>query len=62
MIFKTRLQEEIASLGVSPEPMAIAKLPYLDAVCKETLRIYPVAMLIFARIVQQPMQLLGYDL
>ncbi len=59
---KTRLLEEIASLGASPEPMAIAKLPYLDAVCKETLRIYPVAMLTFARVVQQPMQLLGYDL
>ena len=59
---KTRLLEEIASLGASPEPMAIAKLPYLDAVCKETLRIYPVAMLTFARVVQHPMQLLGYDL
>ena len=66
---KARLLEEIDSLGASPEPMAmpsassaIAKLPYLDAVCKETLRIYPVAMLTFARVVQQPMQLLGYDL
>ena len=59
---KARLLDEIASLGASPEPMAIAKLPYLDAVCKETLRIYPVAMLTFGRIVQQPMQLLGYDL
>ena len=59
---KARLLEEIASLGASPEPMAIAKLPYLDAVCKETLRINPVAMLTFARVVQQPMQLLGYDL
>ena len=59
---KARLLEEIESLGASPEPMEIAKLPYLDAVCKETLRIYPVAMLTFARVVQQPMQLLGYDL
>ena len=59
---KTKLLEEIASLGASPDPMAIAKLPYLDAVCKETLRIHPVAMLTFARVVQQPMQLLGYDL
>ena len=59
---KAKLLDEIASLGAAPEPMAIAKLPYLDAVCKETLRIYPVAMLTFARVVQQPMQLLGYDL
>ena len=56
-------------MGTSPEPMAmpsassaIAKLPYLVAVCKETLRIHSVAMLTFARVVQQPMQLLGYDL
>lgn len=59
---KARLLEEIASLGAFPDPMEIVKLPYLDAVCKETLRIYPVAMLTFARVVQQPMQLLGYDL
>ena len=59
---KAKLLDEIASLGVSPKPMEIAKLPYLDAVCKETLRIYPVAMLTFARVVQHPMQLLGYDL
>ncbi|MGV2829697.1 cytochrome P450 [Myxosarcina sp. GI1(2024)] len=59
---KAKLLEEIDSLGDSPEPIAIAKLPYLDAVCKETLRIYPVAMLTFPRVVQQPMQLLDYDL
>ena len=42
---KTKLLAEIASLGASPDPMAmpsassaIAKLPYLDAVCKETVR------------------------
>ena len=59
---RARLLDEIASLGTFPEPMEIAKLPYLDAVCKETLRIYPIAMLTFARVVQQPIQLLGYDL
>ena len=42
--------------------MAIAKLPYLDAVCKETLRIYPVAMLTFPRTVLEPTELMGYKL
>lgn len=40
----------------------IAKLPYLSAVCQETLRIYPIAMLAFARIVKSPFQFMGYDL
>jgi cytochrome P450 len=37
-----RLREEIASLGPSPEAEAIAKLPYLGAVCDETLRLHPI--------------------
>lgn len=59
---KAKLREEIASLGTDPDPMELAKLPYLDAVCKETLRIYPVAMLTFPRVVQEPLELIGYKL
>ncbi|MGL4883444.1 MAG: cytochrome P450, partial [Waterburya sp.] len=59
---KAKLQAEIASLGENPHPMELAKLPYLDAVCKETLRIYPVAMLTFPRVVQEPMELMDYKL
>jgi cytochrome P450 family 110 len=59
---KDKLRTEIASLGADPEPMAIAKLPYLDAVCKETLRIYPVAMLTFPRTVLESTELMGYKL
>ncbi|MEL6911781.1 MAG: cytochrome P450 [Cyanobacteria bacterium J06598_4] len=59
---KAKLEAEITSLGTDPEPMAIAKLPYLDAVCKETLRIYPVAMLTFPRTVLEPTELMGYKL
>jgi cytochrome P450 family 110 len=59
---KEKLLAEINSLGESPDPIAIAKLPYLDAVCKETLRIYPVAMLTFPRVVKEPTELLGYQL
>ena len=40
-----RIRAEIAELGPDPEPMAIAKLPYLNAFCQETLRIYPVALI-----------------
>lgn len=41
---KTKLIEEIDSLGTSPDPVDIARLPYLSAVCNETLRLYPVTI------------------
>lgn len=44
------------------DPMSIMRLPYLTAVCNETLRIHPVAMLTFPRVVQEPTELLGYKL
>jgi cytochrome P450 family 110 len=59
---KSKLLAELASLGENPDCLAIAKLPYLTAVCNETLRIHPVAMLTFPRIVQEPVELLGHKL
>lgn len=56
------LLRELDSLGSNPDPMAIARLPYLSAVCNEALRLYPVAMLTFARVVNEPLELLGYSL
>ncbi|WP_324631046.1 cytochrome P450 [Phormidium sp. CCY1219] len=57
-----KLRAELATLEENPDPMSIFRLPYLTAVCNETLRIYPVAMLTFPRVVCEPMELLGYDL
>jgi unspecific monooxygenase len=57
-----KLLQELDSLGPDPDPMAIARLPYLSAVCNETLRLYPVAMLTFSRVVNEPLELLGYAL
>jgi cytochrome P450 family 110 len=60
---RAKLLAEIESLnGDLSDPMAIARLPYLTAVCQETLRIYPIAMLTFPRRVEQPMELMGYPL
>jgi len=56
-----KLIQELDSLGNHPEPMAIAKLPYLTAVCQETLRIYPVLFFAFPRITKAPMQIMGRD-
>jgi cytochrome P450 family 110 len=55
---KEKLLAEISTLGTERDPIAISKLPYLNAVCSETLRIYPVAMLTFARTVNQPISIL----
>ncbi|BAU11055.1 cytochrome P450 [Leptolyngbya sp. NIES-3755] len=59
---REKLLQEIEALGANPDPMSIARSPYLSAVCNETLRLYPVAMLTFSRIVKEPLELLGYPL
>jgi cytochrome P450 len=56
-----RVLAELDGLGPSPEPEAFAALPYLDAVCQETLRIHPVAPEVLRRLVQ-PLQLLDWTL
>jgi len=59
---RQKLLQELDSLGDNPDPSAIFQLPYLNAVCSETLRIYPVAMLTFPRVVRTPLSLGGYEL
>ncbi len=55
------LLQELHDLGRAPDPSAIAKLPYLNAVCQETLRIYPIALLTLVRIVTRPIQVMDYQ-
>ncbi len=58
-----KLRQELSSIDVeNADAMEIAKLPYLNAVCSETLRIYPVIFFAFPRILQAPMQLMGYNI
>lgn len=58
---KARLGQEIETAADRDEAIALTKLPYLGAVCNETLRIYPVAMLTFARMAHQSIDLAGYQ-
>ncbi len=59
---QAKLRSELETLGYDLGSSAsIARLPYLTAVCQETLRIYPVAMLAFPRTVKSPFQLMGYE-
>ena len=58
---REKLLRELATLGESLDPSEIVKLPYLNAVCQETLRIYPVAMLVLNRLVKSPLEIIGYQ-
>ncbi|KAF3890946.1 MULTISPECIES: cytochrome P450 [Nostocales] len=59
---KEKLQAELDSLSARLDYSTVLKLPYLNAVCCETLRIYPVGMLTFPRVVKTPVSMCGYDL
>ena len=48
--------------GAQDDYMAIAKRPYLTAVCNETLRIYPVALVTLPRRAEQPVTLMDVEL
>jgi cytochrome P450 family 110 len=56
-----KLLHELEMLGDGVDPMEFARLPYLSAVCSETLRIYPVAPSTFIRILKSPMEIGGYQ-
>src|SRR5439155_18111307 len=43
---RARLLEELDGAGSDPDPDAITRLPWLDAVCHETLRIHPIFSLL----------------
>ncbi|HLL52944.1 MAG TPA: cytochrome P450, partial [Myxococcaceae bacterium] len=58
---RKRLQEELATLGPTPDPDALAKLPYLSAVCDEALRLNPVVPLVSRRTLA-PFTLRGHTL
>lgn len=59
---KEKLMAELAMLEQPFNPMDVARLPYLNAVCSEVLRIYPVAFLAQLRITKVPMMIGGYKL
>lgn len=55
-----RLRQELQVIDNHTEPTEIARLPYLSAICNETLRIYPIAMLTSPRRTCVPTEILGY--
>ena len=55
-----KLRYELDRVGEDSVPMEIAQLPYLTAVCQETLRMYPVLPVLFPRITKSPVKIAGY--
>lgn len=56
-----RLRAELAALGPDPDPEALARAPFLEAVCAETLRVRPI-LGATARRLRAPLHVAGYDL
>lgn len=56
-----RLQGELDALGPDPDPARYAELPYLDAVCKESLRLYPVVTEVL-RELRAPLQIGAHEI
>ncbi len=58
---KEKLLKEINSLEGNLDVGKIIQLPYMNAFCLETLRIYPVAMFAFSRILKLPLTLIDHS-
>ncbi|MCA9649631.1 MAG: cytochrome P450 [Myxococcales bacterium] len=56
-----RLGDELHELGPAADPEEIAKVGYLDAVCSESLRLYPIVTEVL-RHLHEPLELGGYEL
>lgn len=56
---RKQLLNELQAIGGSSDPNALVRLPYLNAICCETLRICPVGMLTFPRVARTRVELMG---
>jgi cytochrome P450 family 110 len=61
-VVRERLLQELDPLDHNLDPNVVFKLPYLNAVCSETLRIYPVGLLTFPRVTRSRVTLAGVTL
>ena len=58
---RDKLLNELEHLDRNPDPSEIARLPYLTAVCSETLRIYPTVFFSLPRIAKSPIEIMSYQ-
>jgi cytochrome P450 len=55
------LLQELQNIGENPDPIALTQLPYLTAVCQETLRIHPIALISQPRVVKKSIKIDAYQ-
>ncbi|GBE95200.1 cytochrome P450 [Nostoc cycadae] len=58
---REKLLAELDSCSSNADLDEITRLPYLTAVCQETLRIYPIAMITIPRIVKSPIKIMDHQ-
>jgi cytochrome P450 family 110 len=58
---KSKLESEISTIPADASPSVFARLPYLNAVCQETLRFYPVSGNTISRVLKAPWQVMDYQ-
>ena len=56
-----QLKAELDQAPTDLSPMDLAQLPYLSAVCQESLRLNPIALISQPRKLKQPLELAGYQ-
>jgi cytochrome P450 family 110 len=56
-----KLRAEVENSGVADDPSQIVKLPYLGAVCDETVRLHPI-LAECARLLTEPLEILGHTI
>ncbi|MEH2119546.1 cytochrome P450 [Nostoc sp.] len=56
-----QLMQELNTLDDLTNPEAITQLPYLTAVCQETLRIHPIALICTPRMVKDRVEIMGHN-
>lgn len=56
-----KIMQELSHLPLDADPLSLVQQPYLTAVCKETLRLYPIAVITFSRALKGPLEILGYE-
>lgn len=54
-----KLRDELETSGVADDPGQLVKLPYLGAICNETIRLHPI-LAECARVLTAPLELLGH--
>jgi cytochrome P450 family 110 len=57
---RQKLLSELDNFDDNADLYEITRLPYLTAVCQETLRIYPIAIIALPRAVKSPIEIMGY--